>query len=192
MKLLHIDSSALGAHSVTRMLTAAAVAEARKRFPDLTVEYRDLDTDPISHFGGEVLAGADAEAQADAQRTLQQFLDADLIVIGAPMYNFTIPSRLKAWIDRVMVAGKTFKYTESGPVGLAGDKRVLVAVGSGGVHADKPSDFVEPYLRTAFGFMGITDIDFVRAEGVALSPQHRDEAVRRVLDELPERCAAAA
>lgn len=192
MKLLHIDSSALGAHSVTRELTAAAVAEARSRFPGLAVEYRDLETDPIGHLGGEVLSGADAEAKADAERTLQQFLDADLIVIGAPMYNFTIPSRLKAWIDRVMVAGKTFKYTESGPVGLAGDKRVLVAVGSGGVHAGKPSDFVEPYLRTAFGFMGITSIDFVRAEGVALSPQHRNDAIRRVLDELPERCAAAA
>jgi FMN-dependent NADH-azoreductase len=192
MKLLHIDSSALGAHSVTRTLTAAAVAEAHKRFPDLIVEYRDLDADPISHFGGDVLSGADKEAGADGGRALQQFLDADLIVIGAPMYNFTIPSRLKAWIDRVMVAGKTFKYTESGPVGLAGDKRVLVAVGSGGVHAGKPSDFVEPYLRTAFGFMGISNIEFVRAEGVALSPQHRDDAVRRALDELPERCAAAA
>jgi FMN-dependent NADH-azoreductase len=192
MKLLHIDSSALGAHSVTRELTAAAVAEARRRFPELTVEYLDLETNPIGHLGGDVLSGADAEARADAERILQQFLDADLIVIGAPMYNFTIPSRLKAWIDRVMVAGKTFHYTESGPAGLAGDKRVLVAVGSGGLHAGRPSDFVEPYLRTAFGFMGITSIDIVRAEGVALSPQHRNDAIRRVLDELPERCAAAA
>lgn len=192
MKLLHIDSSALGAHSVTRELTAALVAEAHRGNPDLAVEYRDLEVDPICHLSGAALSGADAEAKADAERTLQQFLDADSIVIGAPMYNFTIPSKLKAWIDRIAVAGKTFRYTESGPVGLAGDKRVVVAVGSGGLHAGKPSDFVEPYLRMLFGFLGVTRIEFVRAEGVALSPEHRNHAVRQALDELPERCAAAA
>jgi len=192
MKLLHIDSSALGANSVTRQLTAAVVTEARKRDRDLVVEYRDLEAEPICHLSGESFTGADAGERADAERTMQQFLEADVIVVGAPMYNFTIPSKLKAWIDRIAVAGKTFRYTESGPVGLAGDKRVVVAIGSGGVHAGGPSDFIEPYLRTLFGFLGVTKIEFVRAEGVAMSPQHRSQAIDRALAEVSERCAAAA
>lgn len=104
---------------------------------------------------------------------LAQFLDADIVVIGAPMYNFAIPSTLKAWIDRVTVAGKTFRYTDAGPEGLAGGKRVMVASGRGGMHASAPSDFVEPYLAFVFGFMGIEDVEFVRAEGVATRSQPR-------------------
>lgn len=177
MKLLHIDSSALGKASITRELTAAAVAGLRREHPGLDVLHRDLDADPIAHLDGAALGGADAAAALDSERTLQDFLDADVVVLGAPMYNFGIPSTLKAWIDRIAVAGKTFRYTANGPEGLAGDKRVLVAVGSGGVHAGAATDFVEPYLRQVFGFLGVTDIGFVRAEGVALSPAHRRQAL---------------
>lgn len=177
MKLLHIDSSALGANSVTRELTAAVVARWQDALPAATVEYRDLDANPVPHLTGEALAKVDPAAAADAEHVLQQFLDADVIVIGAPMYNFSIPSTLKAWIDRIAVRGKTFRYTEKGPEGLAGGKRVIVASGRGGLHTGAPSDFQEPYLSFMFGFLGIEDVEFIRAEGVGSSPQHRSEAI---------------
>ncbi|KRA80892.1 FMN-dependent NADH-azoreductase [Lysobacter sp. Root667] len=177
MKLLHIDSSALGANSVTRELSAAVVARWQDAVPGLAVEYRDLDAEPIPHLTGRSLAKADPAEAADAERTIQQFLDADVIVIGSPMYNFGISSTLKAWIDRVAVAGRSFRYTEAGPEGLAKGKRVIVASGRGGIHTDAPSDFQEPYLRQVLGFLGIDEVEFVRAEGVAYSPQHRSDAL---------------
>jgi FMN-dependent NADH-azoreductase len=192
MKLLHLDSSALGANSVTRELTRAVTARWQASVPDLQVEYRDLDAQPIAHLTGNALAKADADAASEAERLLQQFLDADVIVLGAPMYNFAIPSTLKAWIDRIAVAGRTFRYTENGPEGLAGGKRVIVASGRGGVHTDQPTDFVEPYLRQVFGFLGIEEVEFVRAEGVALSPQHREEAISSALGAIPEPLRLAA
>lgn len=106
---------------------------------------------------------------------LQEFLDADVIVIviGSPMYNFTIASPLKAWIDRVAIAERTFHYSEYGPVSLAGGKRVIIASGRGSVLSGSPADFQEPYLRFMFGFFGIQYVEFVRAEGVALSQENR-------------------
>lgn len=192
MKLLHIDSSALGANSVTRELTAAVVVRWQDALPGTTVDYRDLDADPVPHLTGEALAKTDPVAAADAERVLQQFLEADVIVIGAPMYNFAIPSTLKAWIDRVTVAGKTFRYSETGPEGLAGGKRVVVASGRGGLHTGAPSDFVEPYLSFVFGFLGIKDVEFVRAEGVGYSPQHRNDAIAGALASIPEPLREAA
>lgn len=192
MKLLHIDSSALGANSVTRELTAAIAARWQDSLPGLTIEYRDLDANPMPHLTGHTLAKADPIAAADAERVLQQFLEADVIVIGAPMYNFAIPSTLKAWIDRVTIAGRTFRYTQAGPEGLAGGKRVIVASGRGGIHSGAPSDFVEPYLSFVFGFLGITDVEFVRAEGVAYSPQHRSDAIAGALASIPEPLREAA
>ncbi|MCF7220547.1 FMN-dependent NADH-azoreductase [Marilutibacter chinensis] len=185
MKLLHIDSSALGANSVTRELSAAIAGRWRESFPDIQIEYRDLDANPLPHLTGGSLAQADATEAADAARTLEQFLAADVIVIGAPMYNFSIPSTLKAWIDRIAIAGKTFRYTETGPVGLAGGKKVIVASGRGGIHSGAPSDFQEPYLSQVFGFLGIDDVEFVRAEGVAYSPQHRSEALAAAHRAIP-------
>ena len=108
------------------------------------------------------------------------------------MYNFSVPSTLKAWIDRVAVAGKTFRYTENGPEGLAGAKKIIIASGRGGLHAGAPSDFQEPYLRQVFGFLGVTDIEFVRAEGVAYSPQHRSEAIATALASIPAPARLAA
>lgn len=181
MKLLHIDSSILGENSVSRRLSAAIVADWRQRDPRIQVEYRDLAAQPLPHLSGASLAKADpAEAEA-AERTLQQFLDADVVVIGAPMYNFSIPSTLKAWIDRVAVAGRTFRYTENGPEGLAGDKRLIIAGAFGGMHAGAPTDFVEPYLRQVFGFLGIADIEFVRADGIAYGPEQREQAINAAL-----------
>jgi FMN-dependent NADH-azoreductase len=185
MKLLHLDTSALGANSVTRELSAAIVARWQDAVPGLVTEYRDLDANPLPHLTGNVLSGADAAAQADGASLLEQFLASDVIVIGAPMYNFGIPSTLKAWIDRIAVAGKTFRYTEQGPEGLAGGRRVIIASGRGGVHGNGPTDFQENYLRQVFNFLGITDVAFVRAEGVAYSPQHRADALAAAHAAIP-------
>ncbi|GAA5074564.1 FMN-dependent NADH-azoreductase [Lysobacter panacisoli] len=178
MKLLHLDSSALGTNSVTRELSAAVVARWQEALPELAVQYRDLDTEPLPHLTARSLAKADpAEAEA-SEATMQQFLDADVVVIGTPFYNFGIPSTLKAWIDRIAVAGRTFRYTEAGPEGLAGGKRVVIVSGRGGQYGDtSPADFQEAYLRQVFGFLGVTELEIVRAEGVAYSPQHRTDAV---------------
>jgi len=178
MRLLHLDSSALGAQSVTRELSADVVARWQDTVPGLEVAYRDLDAQPLPHLTGPVLGKADAAAAEESEQVLQQFLDADVVVIGAPMYNFGIPSTLKAWVDRIAIAGRTFRYTESGPEGLAGGKRVVVTSGRGGIYEpDSPADFQEAYLRHLFGFLGIRDVEFVRAEGIAYSPQHRADAL---------------
>lgn len=192
MKLLHIDSSALADNSVTRQLTAAIVARWQDQVPGLEVTYRDLDAQPLPHLTGPVLAKVDPAVAEASEETLRQFLDADVVVIGAPMYNFGIPSTLKAWIDRVAVAGRTFRYTEKGPEGLAGNKKVIIASGRGGIHSGAASDFQEPYLKFVLGFLGITDVEFVRAEGVNYSPQHRADAMASALASipLPQRLAA--
>jgi FMN-dependent NADH-azoreductase len=185
MKLLHIDASVLGDNSVSRQLSAAVVARFNETVENLDVTYRDLDRNPIPHLSSGSLAQVDAAEATDAEAVMQQFLAADVIVIGAPMYNFSIPSTLKAWIDRVAVAGRTFKYTENGPVGLAGGKRVIIASSRGGIYTDSPADFQEPFLRQVFAFMGITNVEFVRAEGIAYSPTHREEAIAAALASLP-------
>jgi FMN-dependent NADH-azoreductase len=180
MKLLHVDSSALGNHSVSRGLSAAIVAELVREQPGLEVTYRDLAAQPLPHWSP--VADAADPAAVLGNEVLEEFLAADVIVIGAPMYNFSIPSALKAWIDRVAVAGKTFRYTANGPEGLAGGKRVIIASSRGGFYgegtAGQPLDFQEPYLRAVLGFLGITDIEFVRAEGVNVSADHKAEALK--------------
>jgi len=186
MKLLHIDSGILGEHSVSRRLTAAVAAQWTADVPDLDVTYRDLAAEPLDHLSGAVVASGFADGAA----ALEEFLAADVIVVGAPMYNFTIPSQLKAWIDRLAVQGKTFRYTESGPVGLAGGKTLIVVSTRGGFYgADTPLaglDHQEAYLRTVFGFLGITDIRFLRAEGVAISPDHKTAAIAAAEREIAE------
>ncbi|TDK28327.1 FMN-dependent NADH-azoreductase [Luteimonas aestuarii] len=192
MKLLHLDASVLGDHSVTRQLTGAIVARWQAHVPGLEVTHRDLDAAPIPHLAGSVLGGTDDMERARGEATLQQFLEADVVVVGAPMYNFGIPSTLKAWIDRIAVNGRTFRYTANGPEGLARGKRVVVATAAGGVHGGQPTDFVEPYLRQLFGFLGISDIEFVRADGIGLSPEHRAKAIDTALAALPEPLRKAA
>jgi FMN-dependent NADH-azoreductase len=193
MKLLHIDSSPLHGNSVSRELTRRIVAEWRAAHPHTKVEHLDLATDAPSHLNMDSLGfrlGVNADGLSDVQRKeneiseklVSQFLAADVIVIGAPMYNFSVPTQLKAWIDRIAQAGRTFKYTAEGPVGLAGGKTVIVASSRGGMYSANPAlaalDHQESYLRTVFGFIGITDVRFVRAEGVAMG----DEAKRKALE----------
>ncbi|HEY4212220.1 MAG TPA: NAD(P)H-dependent oxidoreductase [Steroidobacteraceae bacterium] len=193
MKLLQIDSSILGDNSASRALTRAIVGRLRKDRPDAEVTHVDLAAEELPHFSGRSLAQQNAEETARNVRALEEFKAADVIVVGAPMYNFGIPSQLKAWIDRVVVAGQTFRYTAAGPEGLAGGKRVIVAVSRGGVYgANGAADFVVPYLKQIFGFVGIKDLTFVRAEGLALSADHRQAAMNSALAVIEETLPKAA
>jgi FMN-dependent NADH-azoreductase len=194
MKLLHIDSSVLGPHSVSRQVSGAIVDRLRQATPDLGISYRDLTTTPLAHLSGSHLAAARgaepaAEVQADlaiGQAVLEEFLAADIVVLGAPMYNFTIPSQLKAWIDRIIVPGKTFKYAADGAEGLAGSKRVIVAISRGGFYgADSPAaalEHLESYLRGVFGFIGIRNPEFISADGIMVGPEHREKALAGALE----------
>ncbi|MBH3341707.1 FMN-dependent NADH-azoreductase [Pseudomonas mendocina] len=202
MKLLHLDSSILGDASASRQLSRAVVEAWRAAAPDAQVTYRDLASDALSHLSAASLiaAGTPAELRDAAQRhetelaerTLEEFLAADAIVIGAPMYNFAIPSQLKVWIDRIAVAGKTFSYSENGPVGLAGGKTVVIASSAGGIHAGQPSGQAhEDYLVRVLNFLGIDDIEIVRAEGLAYGEQPRAEAMQGAAQRISDLFATA-
>lgn len=203
MKLLHIDASILGGNSVSRQLSAAAVERLRKATPGLEVTYRDISSAPLSHLSGAHLAAAQGatpetaairEDVAASAAALDEFLAADIVVIGAPMYNFTIPSQLKAWIDRILVAGKTFKYSEAGVEGLAKGKRVIVTITRGGFYgADTPSaagEHLETYLRWVFGFIGVTDLEVILAEGIQTGAEQREKAVAGALQAVTDLRAA--
>ncbi|HET7562548.1 MAG TPA: NAD(P)H-dependent oxidoreductase [Rhodanobacteraceae bacterium] len=180
MKLLHIDSSVLAGNSASRSLSAALVARLRAEHPDLEVVHRDLAAQSLPHFTPILAEGHPCVARN--AEILDEFLAADIVVIGAPMYNFTIPTQLKAWLDRILTAGKTFRYTANGPEGLAGGKRVIVASSRGGIYSEGPAqavDFQEPYLRHVFDFIGIHDVEFVRAEGLNLGPAQREAALAK-------------
>lgn len=193
MNLLHIDSSVLGENSASRALSSAIVARLRAEHPGLHVRYRDLAAQSLPHFT-PMLAESDPCARRNAE-VLDEFLAADVVVIGAPMYNFTIPSQLKAWVDRILIAGKTFRYTENGPQGLAGGKRMIIASARGGIYSEgaaKAVDFQENYLRHVFGFIGITNVEFVRAEGLNLGTEQREVSLRRAHELIEAGIAEAA
>ena len=185
MKVLHIDSSIFGDASVSRQLSQAIVAQLTAKHSDASVEYLDLATQMIPHLTAEILMGQDAEQAALGEKIIQQYLDADIVVVGAAMYNFGLPSTLKAWIDRISVAGKTFQYTENGPVGLAGDKKAYIASSRGGVYgANSPADFQEGFLQTVFNFTGVKDVEIIRAEGVNMGPELKEQAIANALAQV--------
>jgi len=194
-KLLHIDSSVLGPHSVSRQLSAAIVERLKTATPHLEITYRDLTATPLPHLSGLHLAVAQGAIKPDAnlqkeiaenQAVLAEFLAADVVVLGAPMYNFTIPSQLKAWIDRIAVRGQTFRYGPQGPEGLCGNKRVIVAVSRGGFYGPgmpaAPLEHLETYLRSVFGFVGVTQLEFITADGVQVGPEQREKALAGALE----------
>lgn len=174
MTILHIDSSISGENSASRAISRSIVDQLSGSG---TVVTRDLVSEPLPHLT--------LDAFADTT-VLDEFLSADTVVIGAPMYNFTLPTQLKAWLDRVLVAGKTFRYTENGPEGLAGGKRVIIALARGGIYgAGSPAaslEHLETYLRGVFNFIGI-EPEFVAADGLAIGPEHRDNSIRQALGE---------
>ena len=202
-KLLHIDSSVLGPHSVSRQVSSAIVERLRRATPDLDIIYRDLAVTPLAHLSGVHLAAAQGASIKDpavqqelgnGQTVLAEFLTADIVVLGAPMYNFTIPSQLKAWIDRILVAGKTFKYGPQGPEGLAGDKRVVVAISRGGFYGPgaptEALEHLETYLRGVFGFIGVTRLEFISADGIQIGPEQRERALTSALEAVASLRAA--
>jgi FMN-dependent NADH-azoreductase len=205
MKLLHIDSSVLGANSASRKLSASVVNAWQQRHPDVSVVYRDVTAAPLAHFSAATLGARmnpdtqlSDEQRRDVEagnRALEEFLAADLIVIGTPMYNFSVPSQLKAWIDRILVAGKTFQYSAKGIEGLAKGKKVIVVSARGGFYsAESPMasfDFQEAYLRKVFGFIGISEIEFVRAEGLNISPEQRGKSMKAAQTVIKEELLAA-
>ena len=203
MKLLHIDSSILGDNSASRQLSGEVVKTWQAAEPGVVVTYRDLAADSISHFSAATLvaAGTAAELRNAAQQheadlsaqALAEFIAADAVVIAAPMYNFTIPTQLKAWIDRIAVAGQTFHYTEAGPEGLCGGKKVVIVSTAGGLHAGQATGVAhEDYLKVLFGFLGITDIEFVRAHGLAYGDEVRSKAMSDAHVQISEQLFAAA
>jgi FMN-dependent NADH-azoreductase len=173
--ILHIDSSINGDTSASRAISRSIVDQIESAQWGEDVVYRDLAAEPLPHL----------TLDAFADRTvLDEFLAADTVVIGAPMYNFTLPTQLKAWIDRIMVAGTTFRYTESGPEGLAGGKRVIIALARGGIYdAGSPAaglEHLESYLRGIFNVIGI-EPEFVAADGLNISPEQRQESIGQAL-----------
>ncbi|MEE4912371.1 NAD(P)H-dependent oxidoreductase [Pseudomonas alliivorans] len=191
MNLLHIDSSIMGRDSITRELSAAVVARIQDSHPDVHITYRDLANDEVRHLSGPIAAGFRQTGISDfpaatllehqlSERLVTGFLESDVLVIGAPMYNFSVSTQLKAWLDRIAQVGRTFKYTEQGPVGLCGGKRIIVVSARGGFYADGPfqkMDFQESYLKAFFGFLGIKEIEFIRAEGASKGEKVRDNGV---------------
>ena len=203
MKLLQIDSSVLGDASASRQISQSVTQRLRHDHPGLEVHTRDLAASPIPHLTGlDLAAGQQAPEDRNEQTrvlaelnetVLREFQDADIVVVGAPMYNFGIPSALKAWIDRIAIAGKTFRYTEKGPIGLSGGKVVIIASTRGGLYSEgSPAaamDHQEAYLRGVFAFLGVTDVRVVRAEGLNLGAEQRQAALSAVLG-VSERQAA--
>ena len=205
MQLLHVDSAITGDQSVSRQLSAKAVAAWVAAHPGTQVQTLDLAKDAPPHLSADALGFRTGQAAAtEAQRTenalsealVSQFLAADVIVIGAPLYNFTIPTQLKAWIDRLAQIGRTFKYTDKGAVGLAGGKTVIVALSRGGIYSNsdggRAAEHQETYLQTVLGFMGITDVRFVRAEGVAMGEEAKAKALATAESEIRVQVAEAA
>lgn len=206
MKLLHIDSSPLGGQSASRALTARVVAEWQAAHPGTTVEHLDLAALALPHLDADTMTfrtppGGPAPTRRQEQQNtqtrelLRQLLEADVVVIGAPMYNFGIPTQLKAWIDRVAQPGHTFRYTENGPEGLATGKQVIVASTRGGLYAGQPNeamDHQESYLATVLGFLGMRDVRFVRAEGLAMGDEARARGLAAAESQLKAHTARAA
>jgi len=204
MKLLHIDSSPLISHSVSRELTRRIVAEWLATHPGTEVDHLDLAVEAPTHLNADSLGfrlapgtpgltEAQQQENAVSERLVSQFLAADVVVVGAPMYNFSVPTQLKAWIDRIAQAGRTFRYTANGPEGLAGGKTVIIASSRGGAYGDtSPADHQESYLKTVFGFFGVTDLRIVRAEGVAMGEAAKSQALAEADAALRVQTAQAA
>lgn len=208
MKILHVDSSILGPQSVSRELTKAIVAQLETNTIAAEITYRDVAKTPVPHQSEELFAlrmaiskaGALAEnALAAASPTtrseltvlnvvLEEFLAADIVVIGAPMYNHGIPSQLKTWIDAINVAGKTFRYTATGPIGMTKGKKIIIASSRGGFYAGQAPkasfDHQESFLMSAFAFLGIEEIEIIRAEGVSINTELRKKAMDAAMHQI--------
>ncbi len=205
MQLLHIDSAITGDMSVSRDLSARTVQAWVQAYPGIKVDYLDLAQDAPSHLSAVSIGfrtGQNAATQAErdentiSEKLVSQFLAADVIVIGAPFYNFSIPSQLKAWIDRIAQPGRTFRYSAAGPEGLAKGKTVIVVSTRGGVYSTseggRAMEHQESLMQTVLGFMGVTDVRFVRAEGIAMGAEAKAAALEQAQQAIQSQLALAA
>ena len=194
-KVLIVDSAATGDQSVSRKLTGE-FAERLQRNAGASIVHRDVGSDPVPHLTAAtvgVIRGAEPDgdesraALALSDRLVAEVMDADVIVFGAPMYNFGMASTLKAWFDHVLRAGVTFRYRAEGPEGLVTGKRAVVIESRAGLYSEGPAsvmDHQEPHIRTLLGFIGITDVTFVRAEKLAFGPDAASAAIAQAADQL--------
>ena len=195
MQILRIDSATTGEQSVTRKLTDELTRHFREKDPDAKVVERDLVADPLPHIdpittkairtAPETHEEAVAAAYPDERAVLDEFLASDVLIVGAPMYNFSIPSQLKAWLDRLGVPGVTFRYSEAGPEGLAGGRKVVIASARGGAYSnDDMAENQESLLATMFGFLGVDDLSFVRVEKTGFGPEVIEEGLAAAKAEI--------
>ncbi|TMG87324.1 MAG: FMN-dependent NADH-azoreductase [Betaproteobacteria bacterium] len=200
MNILQINSSARRDASHSTRLAARLVQRLRDADPEATLVVRDLNKAPHPILDEDALAALFTPAE---QRTLEQAarvaLDdaliaeiqaADVVVLGVPMYNFGVPAQLKNWIDAISRAGVTFRYTEKGPEGLLKNKKVYVALTRGGKYRNTPADTQVPYLKTVFTFLGLTDVHFVYAEGLAMGPDAEQSAIASAHEQIEDAVAA--
>ncbi|SFW15479.1 FMN-dependent NADH-azoreductase [Pseudomonas sp. NFACC19-2] len=195
-RILVIESSARQQGSVSRELTQQFIANWQAAHPADQVQVRDLAAEPVPHLDATLLGGwmTPSEQQNDAEKAAlarsnqltDELLAADVLVLAAPMYNFAIPSTLKAWLDHVLRAGVTFKYTETGPQGLLTGKRAFVLTARGGIYAGSALDHQEPYLRQALAFIGIHDVQFIHAEGLNLGAEFSEKGLAQAKAKLAD------
>lgn len=193
-RVLIVESSARQQGSISRQLTAEFIAQWKAAHPADEVVVRDLAQESVPHLDSDLLGGwmkpadqqndAERAALARSNRLTEELLVADVLVLAAPMYNFGIPSTLKAWLDHVLRAGVTFKYTETGPQGLLSGKRAFVLTARGGVYAGGPLDHQEPYLRQALAFIGIHDVTFIHAEGLNMGAEFQEKGIAQARAQL--------
>jgi FMN-dependent NADH-azoreductase len=191
--LLFVSSSLSGDASQSRLIASEFIDRWREFRPGTTVVERELTADSIPHLSlaaftasmtpADTRDGAERQASALADTLIEEVEAADVIVLTAPMYNFSIPSTLKAWIDHITRAGRTFSYGAAGAKGLLKGRKVFIITGRGGIYSnDSPAkgmDFQEPYLRAMLGFLGLTDVTFIRVEGLNISPEAAASGIER-------------
>lgn len=192
-KVLRLTTSILGKSSVSSQLMDELI-DAMKRNNKISVTDRDFAAVPIPHLDGAWLGALSTPAadRSEEQQEKVAFSDgliaelqaADTLVIGMPMYNFSLPSMLKAWVDHIARAGVTFKYTETGSVGLLQGKKAYLVAAMGGVHERGVSDFLRPYMEQVLSFVGITDIEFITADGLNMSPEHREQGLAQARSQI--------
>lgn len=201
MRILHLDSSILGTHSVSRQLTAEVVQQLRAAEPTARVNHRDLASEPVPVSDAALMlaratpaperSAEQAALVSRADAVMAELLASDVLVIGAPMYNFSIPSQLKTWIDLVSVAGVTFRYGPNGAEGMLKDKRAIIVATAGGKHAGQPSGRAHAdYLQLLLAFLGVTDVRVITAEGLAMGSEVRDPALASARGQVAELAVA--
>ncbi len=201
-KVLHIDASARGMDSESRKLSHHFITGWRSTHPEDAIITRDITENPLPHIDsstlGSLMIAADErspEQRVDAKRVddlVNEFIAADVLVLGVPMYNFGIPSTLKAWVDHISIAGRTFEYTANGPKGLVKGTKVYLISTRGGIYGESPMDHQVNYLKTLLGFLGIDDIEVIQAEGLNLSPEERDSSITAALSKIEAITTASA